>query len=414
VPRHRAHETDIVEDRRDHATAVDPAGGERTARDLVFTFGFTSWNGAARRGFSFPEDRLASALPGHPRVRRVLVCDPPRSAARKLARAILGRPDIPFPVSALAAHHESLRLRRDDPVRRCGVERSYAAYERGIRDASARHGLSRPAVVTANPLLAGFGDFRWAGPVTYYAWDDWGAYEPGRRWWPVYEHAFARLRVSRRRVVAVSAEIARRVATTGPSRVVPNGIDPGEWRSRSDPPDWFAQLPAPRLLYVGSLQSRIDIRQLQGVSHAFPTGSLTLVGPLLDPEHFAPLRNLPNVHFHARLQRTDIPGLIGHADVGLIPHVRSPLTEAMSPLKLYEYLAAGLPVAAVDLPGIAGVSERVVLVAPGAEMDGAVRRALALGRQQEVDRLAFLEQNSWEHRFDALLDIALAPRDHEV
>ena len=30
--------------------------------------------------------------------------------------------------------------------------------------------------------------------------------------------------------------------------------------------------------------------------------------------------------------------------MGLIPHVRTPLTEAMSPLKLYEYLAAGRPI----------------------------------------------------------------------
>ena len=378
------------------------------APDVVFTFAFTSWSGAAARGFSFPEDRLASALPGHPRVRRVLVCDPFRGAPRKLARAVLRRPDTPFPASAVATHHAPLRLRRDDPVDLRAVERAYAAYERGIRRAARRQGLERPAIVTANPLLAGLGDFGWAGPVTYYAWDDWAAAEPWRRWWPVYAEAFSRLRAERRRVVAVSADIVNRIEPTGPHAVVPNGIAAAEWQRLPPPPGWFAALPAPRLLYVGSLQSRIDVQQLRGLAGAFPGGSIALVGPMLEPGHFSPLREIANIHIHPGVPRSEIPGLIAHADAGLIPHVRSALTEAMSPLKLYEYLAGGLPVAAVDLPAIAGVSERVALVAPGEDMAPAVRQAIALGPEREDNRLAFVARNSWERRFDALLDLALA------
>ncbi len=390
----------------DRAGSVEAA----PAPDVVFTFAFTSWSGAAARGFSFPEDRLASALPGHPRVGRVLVCDPFRGAPRKLARAALRRPDTPFPTSPTASHHAPLRLRRDDPVDLKAVERAYAAYERGIHREAVHRGLTRAAVVTANPLLAGFGDFRWAASVTYYAWDDWAAAEPRRRWWPAYAEAFTRLRETQRRVVAVSADIISRIAPTGAHTVVPNGIDPSEWQRLAPPPAWFALLPVPRLLYVGSLQSRIDIRQLSGLAASIPEGSITLVGPLLDPGHFAPLRELANVHIHPQVPRAEIPGLIAHADVGLIPHVRSPLTEAMSPLKLYEYLAGGRPVAAVDLPGIAGVSDRVVLVPPGGDIVSGVGRALALGREPENKRLAFVAQNSWERRFDALLDLAL-PRD---
>ena len=53
--------------------------------------------------------------------------------------------------------------------------------------------------------------------------------------------------------------------------------------------------------------------------------------------------------------RPEIVSLIGTAEACLIPHVGNRLTEAMSPLKLYEYLAGGRPVAAVDLPPIATV-----------------------------------------------------------
>jgi hypothetical protein len=81
----------------------------------------------------------------------------------------------------------------------------------------------------------------------------------------------------------------------------------------------------------------------------------------------------------------------------------------MSPLKLYEYLAAGLPVAAVDLPAIASVSPTRTALAHGADdFVAAVDRALELGRASEADRLAFIHANTWERRFEHLLDLALA------
>ena len=381
---------------------------QRAALDVVFTLGFNSWSAAAAGGFSFPEERLAQVLIDDARVRRLLVCDPFRSAARKLARTLLGRSGAAFTASASAAHHGPVRLRRDEPASPERLEQVYASYERGIRRAAARQGLQRPAVVTGNPLLAGFGDLSWAGPVTYYAWDDWAASEPLRRWWPVYEQAFARVREKRRRVVAVSAVIIDRIRPAGPHAIVPNGIDPAEWKRLPAPPRWYAALPGPRLLYVGSLESRLDIAQITRLSGAFPRGSIVLVGRMHAPHHFAPLRVLPNVVIHPAVARREIPALIAHADAGIIPHVRSRLTEAMSPLKLYEYLAGGRPVAAAELPGIVGVSDRVFCAPPGGDLVGATRRALAAGPASEAERLSFVADNSWGRRFDTLLGLALA------
>ena len=377
-------------------------------RDVIFTFAATSWSGADQRGFSFPEDRLAQALIDNRRVERLLICDPARGLPRMLARAAMGHRGSPFPSSDTVAHHSPIRLRRDDPTGLRDLQDAYAAYERGIERAAREHGLKDPVVITANPLLAGFGDFGWAGPLTYYAWDDWSAYEPQRRWWSRYEDAFAHLRAKRRRLAAVSPQIVERIRPTGHSAVIPNGIEPSEWQRLPPPPDWFADRPAPRLLYIGSLQSRVDVDQLLQLASEMPDCSITLVGPLLEPAHFTRLCDVHNVAVHESVSRTEIAGLVGHADVGLIPHVRSPLTMAMSPLKLFEYLAGGVPVAAVDLPGNAGVSERVLLVPPGGRITDAVRHALSLGRQDDGGRLEFVALNSWQRRFDALLDVAFA------
>jgi glycosyltransferase involved in cell wall biosynthesis len=168
--------------------------------------------------------------------------------------------------------------------------------------------------------------------------------------------------------------------------------------------------PAPRLVYVGSLESRLDVDQIRSLAAAFPGGSINLVGSLIEPAHFAPLQEIANVHFQPRVSREEVPGVIAGADLGLIPHVRTRFTEAISrPLKLYEYLAAGKPVVAtVTSPGIHGLSERVLTVLPDGDMVPAARRALALEPQPEAARREFIAEHAWARRFDTLLELALA------
>ena len=379
------------------------AGGE--GRDVVFTFFGVSWAYAVRRGFMFSEDRLSGALLEHPAVRQLLVCDPYRSVAGPVADLVRRRTPVPFPSSATAHHHTPLRLRRTDPA---DPARSVERYEAGIRRAAQRLGLERPAIITAHPLVAGFGRFDWAGPVTYYAFDDWASSVPHRRWWAAYEEAFARIRASGRRVVAITDRALARIDPTGPSAVIPNGVEPEEWLELGPPPHWFAAKAHPRLLYVGSLESRVDTQMLLDTANAFGEGTLTLVGNLLEPDHFERLRAVENVEIHPAVSRSEITRLIGAADACLVPHVRNSLTEAMSPLKLYEYLAGGRPVAAVDLAPIAQVAGRVALAGPDDDFPTAVRRALEIGPAPESERRAFVTEHSWGRRFDALLDLALS------
>ena len=77
--------------------------------------------------------------------------------------------------------------------------------------------------------------------------------------------------------------------------------------------------------------------------------------------------------------------MMAAADVGLVPHLETPMTVTMSPLKLYEYLAAGTPVVASDLPPMRGISDRCLLVPPGDDFASAILRAAAMPPAQRAD-----------------------------
>jgi teichuronic acid biosynthesis glycosyltransferase TuaH len=386
------------------------AHGDRSGGvDIVFIFSYVSWQAAGERGWFMPEDRLAHMLPTNERVNHLLVCDPLRSLPVKLIRDCMTRDRVAFPYGERAQLLKPLDFRRRYPTSRTGVERRVAAYERALLRGVRRMDLRDPVVITANPLIAGFAGFSWARAVTFYAIDDWSAYPPHRRWWPAYRESFARITSSGRRVVAVSEAVLERIAPTGPCRVIPNGIEPGEWTGSPTPPNWMHELSRPLLVYAGTLDSRLDVAALTAIARARPEATLLLVGPLLDSDHLTPLRHQGNIEIRPSLGRRELAGLIRSADAGLITHVRSPLTEAMSPLKLYEYLAAGLPVLAADLPPMRTVApSRVILVEEGGDYAAAARDVVALGRTGEQERLAFLEQNSWAARHEQLLDLALA------
>jgi len=64
----------------------------------------------------------------------------------------------------------------------------------------------------------------------------------------------------------------------------------------------------------------------------------------------APVRGIPNIHVLGRREYAQLPGYCKAFDVALLPFTINELTLASNPLKLREYLAAGLPVVASAIP----------------------------------------------------------------
>ena len=313
-----------------------------------------------------------------------------------------GRVNHRFPPAGRAAAEVTpVRLRRHDPVGIAAIEAASRRYDRAMHRAADALGMHRPAVVSGNPLIAAYAPMAWAGSVTFYAWDDWAAYPAHRPLWPAYEQAYARIRERGCRVVAVSQVLLDRLAVAGPSMVIPNGLAVEEWERPAPRPAWFEALPTPRLLYVGTLDDRLDQDIVRLLASAFPTGSVVLVGTQPD-DALAPLGRVPNVHIRPPVPRDEVAALVHGADVCVMPHRRTPLTEAMSPLKLYEYVAGGRPVVATDLPPARGIHPNIFLVPDNVGFVKEVQAALDRPPMTEDDRLSFIHASAWVSRFEEL------------
>ncbi|MEX2457749.1 MAG: glycosyltransferase [Actinomycetota bacterium] len=111
-------------------------------------------------------------------------------------------------------------------------------------------------------------------------------------------------------------------------------------------------LPRPRVGFVGSISEWVDLDLIEALARARPEWSFVMVGPV--KTRLRGLRRRPNVLLTGERPHEDVPSFLAGFDVAIIPYRVTPATTAASPVKLREYLGAGLPVVSVDVPEVRG------------------------------------------------------------
>ncbi|MDH3271937.1 MAG: glycosyltransferase [Gemmatimonadota bacterium] len=156
-------------------------------------------------------------------------------------------------------------------------------------------------------------------------------------------------------------------------------------------------------LYVGALWGGwLDWGLVRRAAHQHPDTTFVFIG-----DHRGEGRRLPaNCAFLGLKPQTDLPAYLAHADVAFLPWKTNELTHATSPLKVYEFVAMGLPVVApaieplVGIPGVRTFPDPATLAGAIGSVD---RRALA--EEERTAMRAFSQSNSWTQRVDRLLEI---------
>ena len=167
----------------------------------------------------------------------------------------------------------------------------------------------------------------------------------------------------------------------------------------------------PRILFCGSFtQRKVDLRAMGAVASRFPQAALVLIGPITDsgPEFAAELTALltrPNVHYLGPRDYGRLPALYRECDVGIVPYLSNRYTRGVFPMKVFEYLASGLPVVALGASGFRGVDGPVAVAEIHDEFVEAVGRFLA-SPSDAGDARGVARRNTWETRLSRMDDAA--------
>lgn len=167
-------------------------------------------------------------------------------------------------------------------------------------------------------------------------------------------------------VVAANPLLAVRSREAGAqTQLIPFGCDLSAFATRTvgAPPTDLAIAPGYAVL-MGQLGPRVDLALLHAiVDRAIP---LLLIGPMHDErarQLWAPLIGRPEVQWVGPKPVSELSRYLAAASVGLVPYLQSRFNQGSFPLKTLEYLAAGLPVVATDLPAIRWLDAPDVAVA---------------------------------------------------
>ena len=213
--------------------------------------------------------------------------------------------------------------------------------------------------------------------------------------------------------IVVSPELLRSKSGSGRDvRLVENAVNMSKFdaaRVSGILPSDFADIRGPRLGYSGLISKRLNFGLIIKLSQRRPEWSIVFIGKVDRREcetELLVLEGMSNVHFLGQKGQHEVADYVAALDVGLLPYELNVETEHISPLKMYEYLALGLPVVSTAIPAALRHRDIVDVADNDAAFENLCQIALSDEDSDRIEeRLSFAADNTWDHRVYELTEI---------
>lgn len=182
---------------------------------------------------------------------------------------------------------------------------------------------------------------------------------------------------------------------------LPNGVPFAHFAGTSKLPIEYQTIPKPIAIYVGAIDDWFDFALIQKLAHEMPQVSFVLIGPVKKNG----LQRSKNIYLLGPRPYSEIPSYLQFASVGLIPfdiQNHPDLIHNVNPLKLYEYMASGLPVVATRWRELENIASPALLCSSFEEFKDSLCRALE--ERNAAAMRNFAEKLDWSHQSQQLID----------
>ena len=186
--------------------------------------------------------------------------------------------------------------------------------------------------------------------------------------------------------------------------IVTHGVDLDHFRKACDPkmvlPIDIAGLGRPVIGFFGLIADWVDLNLIRFLSVSRPSWSFVLIGKV--DTDISVIEGLANVHLLGPKSYSILPSYCAGIDVAILPFVVNQLTFAANPLKLREYLAAGLPVVTTDIPEARRLGEHLRVSATYDEFMAHIEVYLARGAGPQLSISDAMAGESWDAKVEEM------------
>lgn len=192
---------------------------------------------------------------------------------------------------------------------------------------------------------------------------------------------------------------------------IPSAVDANflKYKSNGNISFQVQHIPKPRIGFVGTVDSRLDVELIRYIAAKEPDWSFVFIGTIADKKVAAHLRKYNNIHFLGFKKKEELPFYIEQMDICTIPYKVNEFTRSISPVKIYEYLSLGKPTVSTQLPEVLSLSkDNLIKIAEDKEKFlEDIHRYLheKEGHEFYTRRRIFASSNTWQNRVEAMSEI---------
>jgi len=276
-----------------------------------------------------------------------------------------------------------------------------------LRRTCRKLGFHRPVTWTFEPASGDVAGALGEGTLVYHCVDEFSEFTGADK--KALRDLERRL-IEKSNCVIVSSErlLANKRRLNPKTYLVTHGVDVAHFRRACDPellaPDDARVLPKPVIGFFGLIADWVDLELIRFLAEQRPAWSFVLIGKAATD--LGAVQGAANIHLLGPRPYASLPAYARSFDVAILPFKVNELTLAANPLKLREYLAAGLPTVSAAIPEAERLADAVRIARNPEDFLNQIQSIVDSGKtgpQMEISRR--MDHESWDEKVEQLSEI---------
>jgi len=237
--------------------------------------------------------------------------------------------------------------------------------------------------------------------------DNWCEHASYKKFWPKLAKNYEIIR-DKAKLIFILAKNSEKIFYPRQENIfqITQGIDLGHYQMKNKLiNNDIAQIPQPIIGYVGVIQeNRIYMDLIEHIAKKNPDKSIVMIGPIWRKKDYEKLKQYSNIYLLGAKTYQAIHDYINQFDVGIIPHLVNEFIKYTCPMKLYEYMACGIPIVTTDAPGVEEFKDYIKITNNFDEFNKFIDEELKTNSPEKIDaRLQAIKEHTWAKKIDQML-----------